>query len=69
MNYKNATGQEDRAADTFLAMVDRLDSELTEARKTIEELEGELSFLKSEKEDLEVTVRRLETELNEAQQA
>jgi len=69
MSYKNATGQEDRAAGTFLAMVDRLDSELTEARKTIEELEGEVSFLKSEKQDLEITVRRLETELNEAQQA
>ncbi|MCC6697920.1 MAG: hypothetical protein IT365_20005 [Candidatus Hydrogenedentes bacterium] len=69
MNYKNASAQEDRAVDTFLAMVDRLDSDLTEAKAKIEELEGELSFLKSEKDDLEVTIRRLETELNEAQQA
>jgi len=69
MSYRNATGQEDRAAETFLSMVDRLDSDLTEAKEKIEELEGEVSFLKSEKQDLEVTVRRLETELNEAQQA
>lgn len=68
MSYTNASHYEGKAADDFLSFVDRLDSDLTEAKAKIEELEGELSFLKSEKQDLEITVRRLETELNEAQQ-
>jgi len=69
MSYTNASHHENQAADQFSAFVDRLDSDLTEAKAKIEELEGELSYLKTVKDDLEITVRRLETELNEAQQA
>jgi predicted nucleic acid-binding Zn-ribbon protein len=69
MSYKNANLQEDRAAEVFLGFVDRLDADLTEAKERISELESEVSDLKAAKEDLEVTIRRLESDLNEAQQA
>lgn len=62
MNFKNLDHHEGKAVENFESAMERLDSDLTEAKEKIEELESQLSDLQSQNEELGEQIRRLESE-------
>jgi len=62
--YNNADRHENWSAETFFAMVERLDTELTEAKETVEKLQDSISDLQLRLEESEERATALQATLD-----
>jgi len=64
MSYNNANFRDNRAAEMFLEMVERFDTELTEAKETVEKLQDRVSDLQFRLEESEERATALQATLD-----